>query len=420
MSEKNKEKENQIRWFKSVTKKYSDVLGSSGQEITTPKGSKIRITYHDKFHYTDSTGERKEIEGTELFSDLFDATQILDDIRLSIRQHRFYSKGIHTLSEPQRAKHLIDSIWVEEHFLHNMQFVFDIGGVFNEKNAQQLRQLYDRELGTQFYSVDDHNYINEIYNKIADEGLKEFVTLKAKYLKRVTNLMMITNTSNATLWQTFEHEQPLGLNAKDIPLDVREAELYALVNPDKPQLELTQNMMIMAKDKDLFRTTFNRWWDKIHLEGLPNDWSLRKLSKPWKPIDPTDWYLKLEKQLKNNPVPLVDVLPYNLFGLRVHQVKLNQFLYRHLFAKFKHWFDRKNEKGLIVQLSEIGTREVKIPHMITIDKDFETRVANDNRQKKALEHRIAESEVEKITDMTLEQAQAYVWNNDYPDDIEIV
>ena len=31
-----------------------------------------------------------------------------------------------------------------------------------------------------------------------------------------------------------------------------------------------------------------------------------------------------------------------------------------------------------------------------------------------------ESEVEKITDMTLEQAQAYIWNNDYPDDIEIV
>ena len=49
-------------------------MSEKSKEIITPKGNKIKITYHDKFHYTDALGNRKEIEGKELFSDLFDAT----------------------------------------------------------------------------------------------------------------------------------------------------------------------------------------------------------------------------------------------------------------------------------------------------------------------------------------------------------
>jgi len=78
----------------------------------------------------------------------------------------------------------------------------------------------------------------------------------------------------------------------------------------------------------------------------------------------------MDKYIKFRDSGLLDYKQGRNFSAKENVSMLSPHIHFGEISPHQIWFDRKNEKGLIVQLSEIGTREVKIPHMITIDKDF--------------------------------------------------
>lgn len=372
-------------------------MSEKSKEIITPKGNKIKITYHDKFHYTDALGNRKEIEGKELFSDLFDATDIINNVSQLVSMHNFHRQGLTQLEPRLRAKACMDNLWWIEHQLHNMNFAFNISGVFDSKNKQLLEDSFADY--HPIYDESDHIYILDLHIEIAtkEDNWKLYLSLKEQYLENVSLLLQFDKVPTNT-----------GKKVKVVKYSVDDANKYFewLSDPKNVRKDVPKDLQMMMQKRDLFRTRFNRWFEKLHLKHNP-------------PIDLEKHYTKLEKILKNNPVQIT-LLPSPRFDYALGK-PFHILFYNLLFNKFKNWFDNKNEKGLVVQWQDIGTKDVKMPHLVLLDKNFENRLAEQNRQDKLLKERIATMEVDHFKEMTLEEVMKWV-NETCPinDDIEYI
>jgi hypothetical protein len=371
-------------------------MSKKSKEIITPKGNKIKITYHDKFHYTDALGNRKEIEGKELFSDLFDATDIIKDVSQLVSMHNFHRQGLTQLEPVLRAKACMDNLWWIEHKLYNMNFAFNLSGVFDDKNKQLLMDSFaDYQ---PIYDESDHKYILDLHIEIAtkEDNWQLYLSLKEQYLEKVSTLLQ------------FDKEPTDTDEVKVVNYSVDDANKYFewLCDPKNVGQDVPKDLQMMMQNRNQFRTRFNRWFDKLHIEHNP-------------PIDLEQHYKKLETALHNNPVKITD-LPSPRFDYALGK-PYHILFYNLLFNKFKYWFDRKNERGLVVQWQEIGTKDVKMPHLILLDKNFENRLAEQNRQDKLLEERVADMEIDHFKDMTIDEAMKWVKEiNPINDDIEII
>lgn len=407
-----------------MSKKDDKIIAKHIKGLESKANSKIKITTHDYFFYTDAKGNTKKIKGVKLFSKLFDATEILSDIKQFISMHDFHRQGLHKINDKAKYSNLARYIWDIEYKLYNMQYVFELGGVFKGKNRKEIISLYQNHYKVQYYTDADFDYIHETYYRLSDtseidkDWLQQYAGLKDKYISRITNLMV-----SSLDFKSMAQEPEKIIKYGKIPIETRFKEFYWLCDPDNADKPISELLNMMNQDKDLFRTTFNRWWGLIHTdkEFLLNG-TLRNPSRPWKPIDPTEHYELLEGYLeKKGVLPIRNVLDPRIFSETSWTKKnFHMFLVQILFNKFKWWFDRKNEKGLVLQWHEIGTKDVRTPHMMTMDKTFETRIAEENRQQRLLENRVAESEAEVIKGMTFDEVMTYIHKTDLDDKIEIV
>ena len=390
-------------------------MSEKSKEIITPKGNKIKITYHDKFHYTDALGNRKEIEGKELFSDLFDATDIIKDVRQLISLHIFHRQGLYQLEPVLRAKSCMDNLWWIEHKLYNMNFAFNLSGVFDDKNRKLLEDSFaDYQ---PIYDESDHKYILDLHIEIAtkEDNWQLYLSLKEQYLEKVSTLLQfdavpshIDLSEDSLNYHENERKEFESKKAKVYEFTTDDARICFewLIDPKNNRQDVPYELMMMMNKRSQFRTRFNRWFDKLHIEHNP-------------PIDLEQHYKKLETALHNNPVKIID-LPSPRFDYALGK-PFHILFYNLLFNKFKHWFDRKNERGLVVQWQDIGTKDVKMPHLILLDKNFENRLAEQNRQDKLLEERVADMEIDHFKDMTIDEAMKWVKEiNPINDDIEII
>jgi len=413
------------------------LMPEKSKEIITPKGNKIKVTYHDKFFYTDALGNRKEIEGKKLFSDLFDATEIIKDVERLIQMHIFYTRGLWLLEPLLRAKSCMDNLFWIEHKLYNMNFAFNLSGVFDDENRKRLEQCFktiyiDRPYEP-IYSEEDHKYILDLHIEIAtkQDNWKLYLSLKEQYLEKVSTLLQF---APAQIAKVKAHTEPLEQNYNTIngkvfnskvvwDIDETIKMFQWLANPDNARQDVPAELIIMMANRSLFRTRFNRWFNDEHSAPPPVDDTWLASDAPRyinRGVNIERHYRMLENALHNNPVKITD-LPSPRFDYARPDKTFNLLFYNLLFNKFKYWFDRKNEKGLVVKWQEIGTKDAPMPHMILHDKNFENRLAEQNRQDKLLEVRVAEMEVEHFKDMSIDEAMKWVQEvHPIGDDIEII
>ena len=409
-------------------------MPEKSKEIITPKGNKIKVTYHDKFFYTDALGTRKEIEGKELFSDLFDATEIIKDVERLIQMHIFYTQGLWVLEPLLRAKSCMDNIFWIEHKLYNMNFVFNLSGVFDDKNRKKLEQcfktVYIDKPYEPIYSEEDHKYILDLHIEIAtkQDNWKLYLSLKEQYLEKVSTLLQFAPAQIAKE-KFYTEPLPTSISGRvfnpkvEYSLDESIKSFEWLADPNNARQDVPVELIIMMSNRSLFRTRFNRWFEDMHSPPAPidNTWLTSDIpSYTPRGISIERHYRMLENALHNNPVKITD-LPSSRFDYARPDKTFNLLFYNLLFNKFKYWFDRKNEEGLVVKWQDIGTKDSKMPHIILLDKNFENRIAEQNRQDKLLEVRVAEMEVEHFKDMSIDEAMKWVQEvHPIGDDIEII
>ncbi|MDA7642040.1 hypothetical protein N8720_04380, partial [Candidatus Marinimicrobia bacterium] len=330
-----------------------------------------------------------------------------------------------------RAKSCMDNLWWIEHKLYNMNFAFNLSGVLDEENREILTDIF-RDYKP-IYDETDHKYILDLHIEIAtkQDNWKLYLSLKEQYLEKVSTLLQFDAVPNnielsedSLILYEAKRKKFESTRTDNHEFDTNDAEMCFewLVDPKNVRQDVPFELMLMMRKRSHFRTRFNRWFNKIHAPIIKDDWVAKQMAASGmgpKGFDIEKHYRKLETALYNNPVKITD-LPSPRFDSASGK-PFHILFYNLLFNKFKWWFDRKNERGLVVQWQEIGTKDVKMPHLILLDKNFENRLAEQNRQDKLLEERVAEMEVDHFKDMSIDEAMKWVKEiNPINDDIEII
>ena len=76
-----------------------------------------------------------------------------------------------------------------------------------------------------------------------------------------------------------------------------------------------------------------------------------------------------------------------------------------MYSTFHRWFSTRNDHDFKLELSPIGTQDVKVPHMIVIDKDYAVRIANENRLDEEFRQRVVEQDSEAYKELPYDEVQ---------------
>ena len=338
------------------------------------KKKPINIKLYDKFIYTDVYGNQQVIESKDSISQTFDKKEIKSEINLLLQMWYLEVDKFKQLKNlSARVQHYINHIYNLEKQIHNLGYVFDELNVVKRSDVKAFKKYKP------FLSADDIGYVNKLYYEYADD-FKVYVQLRDKFVQQAIILSL-----------NFEKYEKLHTEFKFSQNDVNQ--MLDFLAENRSHL-VPEPLIQMSKERSIYKPRFNRWLaDRYQTFGI-KDYETA-IEEHWKYLEN-----KLTKT-QNSLLPITRVADSKIFLCDdVHILILND-----LYSTFHRWFSTRNDHDFKLELSPIGTQDVKVPHMIVIDKDYAVRIANENRLDEEFRQRVVERDSEAYKELPYDEVQ---------------